>query len=115
MKFLIDESVEYTLVKTLRNLGYDTSSIAEDIPSLEDKYVLSLANKEDRIIITNDKDFGELVYKSKLIHKGIILFRLRSEDKESKVRRLRILIEKYGSKISGRFVVVTDTAIRFKK
>jgi predicted nuclease of predicted toxin-antitoxin system len=115
MKFLIDESVEYSLVLALRNLGYDVSSVVEQSPSIEDKDVLDLAYQEDRIIITNDKDFGELIYKFMFPHKGVILFRLRNEDKESKFKRLKILLEKYSSKIVVKFIVITDTAFRFKK
>ena len=114
MKFLIDESVEYSLVITLRKLGYNVSSVSEESPSLEDRDVIGLAYSEERVIITNDKDFGELIYRQKFSHKGVILFRLKSENKETKLNRLKILLEKYSDKIQGRFTVVTDSAIRFR-
>jgi len=47
--------------------------------SIEDHEVLEIARAEDRILITNDKDFGELIYRQQLEHTGVILFRLRDE------------------------------------
>lgn len=114
MKFLIDESVEYSLVTDLRKLGYDVSSIAEDSPSLQDVYVLRKAFANTKILITNDKDFGELIYKNNIPHKGVILFRLRSENKDSKLQRLHLLLEKYNDKIPNHFIVITDSSIRFR-
>ncbi len=115
MKFLVDESVEYSVVNFLRNLGYDTYSIAEQSPSIDDKYVLSIAYDEERILITNDKDFGELIYRLKLPHRGVILFRLWKENGDSKTKRLKQLIDKFSSKFPNRFVVVTENKVRFRR
>lgn len=114
MKFLVDESVEYSVVSFLRSLGYDTYSIAEQSPSLEDKSVLSIAYDEKRILITNDKDFGELIYRIKLPHKGVILFRLWKEDGDSKIKRLKRLLDKFSDKLSNHFAIVTESKVRFR-
>lgn len=82
MKFPVDESIEYFVVAGLRDSGYDVLSVAEDFPSVEDIYVFNNANQDERIFITNDKDFGDLIYKQMYPHKGVILFRLKSENKE---------------------------------
>lgn len=58
MKFLADESVEKSVVDWLRNQGFDVMYIAEKTPCISDEDVLRLANNEDRVLITNDKDFG---------------------------------------------------------
>lgn len=91
MKFLVDESVEYPLVFHLRSLGFNVLSVAEEFPSLEDKKVLRMAEKEKRIIISNDKDFGELIFRQRRKHKGVILFRLKKEDVSSKIKHLDAL------------------------
>lgn len=115
MKFIIDESVEYSVVLFFKNSGFDTISIAEDFPSLEDASILSIAYREKRILVTNDKDFGELLYRLNLPHRGIIFLRLRKEDGESKIKRLKILLEKYGNKLHDSFVVITQNKVRLKK
>ena len=114
MKFLIDESVEYRLVTFLRDAGYDTSSIAELSSGLDDEKVLSTAYKENRILITNDKDFGELIYKLSLPHKGIILFRLIEESYQSKINKLEHILKKFKEKLSNNYTTVSDTKIRFR-
>lgn len=115
MRFLIDESVEYRIVAFLRNFGFNTLSVAESFPSLDDKTILSIAYKENRIIITNDKDFGELIYKLQLPHKGIILFRLFEENYQSKEEKLQFVLKKFKSKLQNTFTIVSKNKIRFKK
>lgn len=115
MRFLVDESVEYRLVTFLRNLGFDTLSVAESFPSLDDKTVLSTAYKENRIIITNDKDFGELIYRLRLPHKGVILFRLTEENYQSKEKKLKHILRYFKRKLENSFTIITDTKIRFRK
>jgi len=61
----------------LRRLGHDVISIQEIFPSLDDPPILDIAGNENRILITNDKDFGELIYRSRLPHAGVLLFRLQ--------------------------------------
>lgn len=115
MKFLIDESIEYRIVTFLRNIGYNTLSVVESFPSLDDKTILSIAYNENRIIITNDKDFGELIYKLQLPHKGIILFRLFEENYQSKEDKLQLILKKFKSKLQNTFTIVSKNKIRFKK
>lgn len=62
MRFLANENIEKRIVTFLRNSGYDVTYCAEMRPRLDDETVLEIANAEHRIIITNDKDFGELTY-----------------------------------------------------
>jgi len=115
MKFLVDESCEYPLVSFLRNLGFDILSVAEEFPSLEDKEVLKVAIKEKRIIITNDKDFGELIFYQKKKPQGVILFRLKEENARSKIKRLETILKRFKKKLKDRFVVVTPTKVRFRR
>jgi len=83
--------------------------------SLDDKITLSIAYKESRIIITNDKDFGELIYKLQLPHKGIILIRLFEENYQSKEDKLKLILKKFKSKLQNTFTIVSKNKIRFKK
>jgi len=77
MKFLLDANVEYRLAHFLASLGHDVKTIAHDYPAyLSDKTVLSCAVEEQRILITNDRDFGELIFRQQLSHTGIHLISL---------------------------------------
>ena len=63
MRFLLDESAEYRIVAFLTGLGHDVTAIAHDYPhGLPDQQILEIAVSEQRILITNDSDFGELVF-----------------------------------------------------
>ncbi len=113
MKFLVDESVEFPVVIFLRENKFDTVAVAEGYSGLKDANVLALAVTEKRIVITNDKDFGELIFKYKLPHKGVVLIRAAEENSKSKMAILKSLLEKYARKLPNKFVVVTDKKVRF--
>lgn len=90
MKFLLDESAEYRIAAFLKDQGHDVTAIAHDYPqALTDSDVLAIAEAEGRVMITNDLDFGELVFRDGKVHAGVILFRLPSGGTEAQDRRPR--------------------------
>ena len=115
MKFLADENIGYKIIKPLRELGFDIKSILEINKGLADLKVLSLADKENRVLITTDKDFGELVYVNKLIHSGVILLRLNDDSSENKLKVLRKLFEMHLKQLGKAFTVVTESKVRIRK
>jgi predicted nuclease of predicted toxin-antitoxin system len=68
-----DESVDSRIVEKLRATGISVFSIAENQSSIMDKQVLEIAVSKNALLITEDKDFGELVFRFQLEHKGILL------------------------------------------
>ncbi|OGY26127.1 MAG: hypothetical protein A2Z24_01910 [Candidatus Woykebacteria bacterium RBG_16_44_10] len=112
LKFLIDENVDFPVAAFLRGLGFDTKTVVEEKPSLADKDILTLANQEDRILITNDKDFGQLIFEEGLSHKGIILFRLGDESSQAKIKRFKELLSTHKDQLANHFIVVTETKVR---
>lgn len=84
MKFIADEGVDAQIVAALRKENHDVLYVMEFDAGASDPEILSFANEEDRILITRDKDFGELVFRLKKIHSGIILNRLYQLDSKSK-------------------------------
>ena len=77
MRFLLDENADERLADYLRRLGHDATTIRNDYTrSIEDRDVLAIALREQRILITNDRDFGELIIRERLAHAGAIYFRL---------------------------------------
>ena len=115
MKFLADESIEKPVVDWLRGQDFDVRYITEITPSINDEEVIRLANNEGRILITNDKDFGELVFHQSKIILGVLLIRATNERSSNKVRLVREVLEKARNKLAGYFVVVNEAGIRMKK
>ena len=66
MIFLANENIPLNSIKSIRESGYDISAIIEDNPGVTDEQVLKIALLENRIILTFDRDYGELIFKRKL-------------------------------------------------
>lgn len=115
MKFLADENIGYKIINPLRKLGFDIKSILEINKGLVDLTVLSLADKESRILITCDKDFGELVYVNKFIHSGVILLRLNDDSSGNKLKVLKKLFKMHLKQLSKAFTVVTESKVRIRR
>lgn len=115
MKFLADENIESELVSALRELSFDISDIKEISPGISDEDVLSLAKNMSAILITNDKDFGELVFRERLISQGIILLRLGSLHVTDKRERLLAVLNNYSRELIDAFVVISVNAVRIRK
>lgn len=71
MKFLANENIPVELVNELRKLGYDILKVDEIKKGMKDREVIEFSHKEERILITFDKDFGELVVKEKRLKKEV--------------------------------------------
>jgi len=80
---------------------------------MSDDRVCEIANNEQRIIITNDKDFGEIVFYQKRIVYGIILLRVKGQNSSLKIILVEKLLDKYSDKITNHLVVVTKKKFRF--
>lgn len=107
MKYLADENLGIQVPKYLRKQGFDIISIRESAPGVSDTDVLALARDQNRILITLDKDFGELVFKHKIIHTGVLLLRLRDESIENKKKVLfKVLNSK--RKLYSKFTIISE-------
>jgi predicted nuclease of predicted toxin-antitoxin system len=108
MRFLLDECVGLEVQEYLQNKDHDVINAAIEYSGSLDPDILFHAVSENRILITNDKDFGELIFKDGSNHTGIILLRLRDERSKNKVRCIAYLLSELGDELNGKFVVVTD-------
>ena len=115
IKFVVDESVDFPVVKYLRDKEYDVISIAEDFPSLGDIEILKIAFKENRILLASDKDFGTLIFKINLKSRGLILFRLKDQSSKAKIKALELVITSYSNRLAGNFIVVSEGKVRIRK
>ena len=86
--------------------------VFESSRSAADDDVLTLAFDDRRILITEDKDFGELVYRLKKPAHGIILIRIAVKNRRMKWPRLKKLLDAYPEKCVGRFVVIDENKFR---
>lgn len=114
LRFLIDECTGTRVAGWLREEGYQVFSVYEEARGINDESIVKKAFDENWILITNDKDFGEKVYREKFSHRGIILLRLRDERSANKIDVLKRLFSVYLQRIPNSFVVVTETQVRFR-
>ena len=114
MKFLADECCDAGLVASLRDFGHDVTYIIEEKTGFSDDEVLTIAYNQRRILLTEDKDFGELVYRFRKPSVGIVLIRIDVRDRHMKWPRLRSLIDNYAERLPGHFVVIHSNRYRFR-
>ena len=115
MAFLVDECAGPKVAGWLRNQGHEIFSVFDEARGMNDDEVITKAYDEDWILITNDKDFGMKVYRGQLPHRGVIFMRLEDERAANKIEVLQRLLSAYSDRLADRFVVVTDTRVRFAR
>jgi len=114
VRLLADENVPGPVVAALQERGHDVVSVRELMRGASDREVLRRAQKEARVLITFDRDFGELAYRSHLpATSGVILFRLTGQS--PKVDNMRVVSAlDTRSDWAGHFAVITDDRIRIR-
>lgn len=110
-----DESVDAAITLALRNHSFTVYSVAENHPSITDEQVLTLANKHSALLITEDKDFGELVVRLRKKHQGILLIRLSGLTSEEKAGIVVKAIKNHFDEMRFAFSVIDFTKLRIKK
>jgi predicted nuclease of predicted toxin-antitoxin system len=113
MQFLADESCDFAVVRALRAAGDDVLAVAEISPRADDDAVLELARIEQRILLTEDKDFGQLVYADERASGGVILIRHPPSSRSSLPSAIVKMVADRGADLVGRFVVVSPGRVRF--
>ncbi|NWF58623.1 MAG: DUF5615 family PIN-like protein [Fischerella sp.] len=113
MRFLVDECTGPAVACWLRNQAHQVFSVYEEARGMSDDDVLQKALDENWILITNDRDFGEKIYREGHQHRGIIFLRLEDERAAKKIETLRRLLESYAERLPNQFVVVTENRVRF--
>jgi len=115
MRFLADESCDFAVVRCLRQAGHDVSSIVESYSGSEDEFVIKLAKKEKRILLTEDKDFGHLVFVRNIPSTGVILLRFSPEERDNIGRKIVDFIKLEGKKLKGSFIVIQPNSVRIRR
>ncbi len=114
MKLLCDEGIDRGIVEALREDGYDVAYVAELAPGLTDERVLAEANRLGAVLLTRDKDFGELVFRQRRLHTGVLLVRLEGLRRDEKAQRVSAAVSAHGSEMMGAFAVLTRDKLRIR-
>jgi len=112
MRFLADESCDFTFVRVLRSAGHDVLAVAESAAGASDDKVIALAHSQRRILITEDKDFGQLVFAAAASTSGVIHVRYPMRYRSTLGADLLRLVEERGETLTGAFAVVEPGRIR---
>jgi predicted nuclease of predicted toxin-antitoxin system len=109
----VDECTGPGVAQWLRGEGHDVFSVFDEARGMSDGDVLAKALADQAILITNDKDFGEMIFRERRDHNGIIFLRLADERAVNKIDILHQLLLNYAEKLPGQFVTVTESKVRF--
>jgi predicted nuclease of predicted toxin-antitoxin system len=112
VRWLIDECVDADLVALLRKSGHDVVYMSDVAPRTTDADVMRRADGENRLLLTEDKDFGDLVFRQAQPVPGIVLLRIDSSRRLSKGPRLLAAIDRFGDTLFGRYTVIEDARFR---
>jgi predicted nuclease of predicted toxin-antitoxin system len=112
MRFIVDESCDFILVKTLREDGHDVLAVSEMKPGAEDSEIIELGLRERRILFTEDKDFGQLVHAHGRKTIGVIFLRFPFSARQRISREVSSLVKQKGESLTGCFITVQPGRIR---
>jgi predicted nuclease of predicted toxin-antitoxin system len=115
IRFLANENVSLATVRRLQEEGFDVVAVSTDFPSISDESVILFASIDNRVIITFDRDYGELIFQHKVAPPpGVIYFRLHSFRPEDPAEILLKFL-KLDINFEGFFSVISENNLRQKK
>ena len=114
MNFFADESVDHPIVERLRADGHDVLAVAEMAPSILDDAVLAHANHRGDVLLTGDKDFGELVFRQHQVTAGVVLIRLAGLSAGAKAEIVSTATRDHGAELLHAFTVISPGMVRIR-
>ncbi len=115
MNLLADECVPAEVVARLRADGHAVEDAGNDTPGAADDDVLARAAGSGRVLVTADKDFGELVYRLGRAHAGVVLLRLAGLSPQDRAETVSLVFREHGSELPGNFTVVEPYSVRVRR
>jgi predicted nuclease of predicted toxin-antitoxin system len=115
VRFLVDESTGPSVARWLRQQGHDVFSVYDEARGMDDDKIIEKASTEEWILITNDKGFGEKVYRQRQPHRGVVLLRLGDERPSVKIATLGRLLLRHSDRLPDCYVVATEKRVRFAR
>ncbi len=114
LRFIVDVGVSNKVEKWLADQGFDVKNVRDIDPRISDHEIVKIASQENRMVITMDKDFGELVYRTSVVHTGVLLLRLEACSSEEKLNVIKRILEEHQDKMVGKFCVYKDNNLRIR-
>lgn len=115
MNFLADENIDTQVVERLRQEGHRVLYVAEMEPGITDDVVLAIATQDSALLLTSDKDFGELVFRLRQLTSGIVLLRLGGLPPMRKANIVAQVVAKHAEELPEAFTVITEKTVRIRK
>jgi predicted nuclease of predicted toxin-antitoxin system len=115
MRFLADESCDFAVVRALRAADHDVLSVSESCPGADDEVVIGLASQEGRVLLTEDKDFGRLVFANRRARGGVVLLRFPARARKQVAKAVVDLATRHGERLLGKFSVVQPGRVRISR
>jgi predicted nuclease of predicted toxin-antitoxin system len=115
LKILADECIERSIIRHLRDNGITVDAVAELTPGASDTSIIGLANRKGDLLLTADKDFGELIFRQGKLSNGVILVRLHGLSSKTKGETVVQALVKHQDKLVGSFTVIEPTQIRISR
>lgn len=114
MKILADENIESVMVNWLRDRGYDVVWASDALNSTSDSDLIAIANQDDRIVLTRDLDFGELVFRELRISAGIVLLRIKAQEQNERLIHLQKWWDQIKISAPNNFIIVSNKHLRIR-
>ena len=115
MRLVADESVDKQIVDRLREQGHEVLYVAELDPGVDDETVLLRSRDSNAVLLTADKDFGELVFRQHLLHSGVLLIRLAGMTPDGKAELVAAIVNSHGEELGRAFAVLSKSALRLRR
>ncbi|NLF08917.1 MAG: DUF5615 family PIN-like protein [Pirellulaceae bacterium] len=112
MKLLADAHISRAMIAFMESLGHDIVHVAAIAPRMSDSTILSLAASEERIVLTADKDFGELCFLRLIPSAGVVLLRLSGPSEKERLETFKRFWPLVEPNAAGKFHVITDKHVR---
>jgi predicted nuclease of predicted toxin-antitoxin system len=115
MRFLADESCDFAVVRALREAGHDVWAVAEQAAGTDDDSVMVRAHSDGRVLLTEDRDFGRLVFAASRPAPAVIYLRYPIRARETMGAALVRLVREKGDALAGSFVTLQPGRARINR
>jgi predicted nuclease of predicted toxin-antitoxin system len=115
MRFLADESCDFAVVRALRAAGHDATAVVEECPGISDDEVIQIAIQKERVVLTEDKDFGWLVFASTGGNASVIFIRFPMQARSMLPETVVEFVKRAGDKLMGSYAVIEPGRIRLNR
>jgi predicted nuclease of predicted toxin-antitoxin system len=115
LRFLADEGCDFAVVRALREAGFDVLAVCESMSRSNDRDIIKLSHADNRVLLTEDKDFGWLVFVNHADSAGVVLIRFPGNARSTLPGTVVWLAEKHTSELQNAFVVLEPNQVRFSR